>query len=117
VLVHMARQSGSANGGGTHRAFLEGATPAQLDAAAGLYLSRVASFAPHARYITDKQPFNWMWLGAISRLFPQSRVIHVVRDPLDTCLSCYLTHFNETVVYTSDLTHLGMNYVDQAQTM
>jgi hypothetical protein len=109
------RQVALPRGGTT--AFLEQATPTQLDAAAGLYLSRVASFAPYARYITDKQPFNWMRLGVVSRLFPEARVIHVVRDPLDTCVSCFMTHFNDSVTHASDLTHLGMNYVDQATTM
>jgi tetratricopeptide (TPR) repeat protein len=124
VLRHTAQQGGGGGGGGgsgsdpgAHRAFLERATPAQLDAVAGLYLSRVASFAPNARYITDKQPFNWMWLGLVSRLFPSARVIHVVRDPLDTCVSGYLTHFNESVLHASDLAHLGMNYADQTATM
>lgn len=116
-LTHVLRQTARQSGGGTHQSFLEQATPSQLDAAAGLYLSRVASFAPQARCITDKQPFNWMWLGLVSRLFPEARVIHVVRDPLDTCLSCYLTHFNDSVTHASDLTHLGMNFVDQAKTM
>jgi hypothetical protein len=98
--------------------FLSSATPSQLDGLAGLYLSRVVTMAPPAaRYITDKLPFNWMHLGVVSRLFPEARVIHVVRDPLDTCLSCYMTYFFDAVLYAADLRHLGMQYVDHVRLM
>lgn len=38
---------------------------------------------------TDKMPTNAEHLGLIARLFPNSRIIHVRRDPRDVCVSCF----------------------------
>ena len=43
--------------------------------------------------VVDKLPHNFMHLGLAAVLTPQARVIHAVRDPVDTCLSCYFQHF------------------------
>jgi len=37
----------------------------------------------------DKHPINFTRLGLIRRVFPNARIIHTIRNPLDTCLSCY----------------------------
>ena len=34
-------------------------------------------------------PFNFLHLGWISAAFPSARIVHCVRDPLDTALSCF----------------------------
>lgn len=44
---------------------------------------------PGASRITDKNPANLLHLGLISRLFPGAKVIRCVRDPADTCFSCW----------------------------
>ena len=43
--------------------------------------------------VVDKLPHNFLHLGLAAILTPQARVIHCVRDPVDTCLSCYFQHF------------------------
>lgn len=45
--------------------------------------------------ITDKMPTNFMVLGLIRILFPRARIIHCIRNPLDTCLSNYFQNFEE----------------------
>ena len=44
--------------------------------------------------VVDKLPHNFLHLGLAALLTPQARVIHCVRDPIDTCLSCYFQHFS-----------------------
>ena len=46
-----------------------------------------------ARYATDKLPLNIMRIGLIRLLFPEARIIHVLRHPLDAVLSAYFTPF------------------------
>jgi len=48
----------------------------------------------------DKNPLNIIHLGFISRIFPESKVIVVLRDPRDVCLSCFmqLFHLNESMM-------------------
>ncbi len=43
--------------------------------------------------IVDKNPMNFLHLGLIARLFPQARIVHCTRDPLDTALSIWFQNF------------------------
>jgi len=74
------------------------------------YLDRLAELSPDAARVTDKMPSNFLHLGLIALLFPEARVIHCVRDPLDTCLSCYFQPFGEGQDFSYDLGHLGAFY-------
>jgi tetratricopeptide (TPR) repeat protein len=77
--------------------------PQRLDAARAHYLQSVRVLYPGAEVITDKRPDNFLHLGLIRRLFPAARIIHTFRDPLDTCLSIFFTHFDPAQTYTTDL--------------
>ncbi len=41
----------------------------------------------------DKAPSNFFWLGFISILFPESKIIHIKRNIKDNCLSIYKNLF------------------------
>ncbi len=41
---------------------------------------------------------------------PEARIIHVMRSPLDTCLSCFTQYFSTSVPYSYDLSELGRYY-------
>jgi hypothetical protein len=87
------------------------------DAAAQEYLDYLQSLSGgEATRVTDKMPGNFMHLGLIDLLFPGARIIHCMRDPLDTCLSCYSQNFNGHE-YTHDLSHLGHFYRDYQRIM
>jgi tetratricopeptide (TPR) repeat protein len=49
---------------------------------------------PGPRYVVDKMPFNEVWLPLIRMAFPEAPVIHVVRHPLDVCVSMMSHAFN-----------------------
>jgi hypothetical protein len=38
-------------------------------------------------FFTDKMPFNEVYLPLLKMAFPQAKVVHVVRHPLDVCVS------------------------------
>lgn len=64
-----------------------------------------------ARIVTDKRPDNFLLIGLILRLFPNARVVHTVRDPLDTGMSVYFQHLDQRVAgYASDLGDIGHYY-------
>jgi hypothetical protein len=71
------------------------------------YLKRLRSFHATSRRIIDKLPLNFLYLGLISAMLPQARVIHTQRDPLDTCLSCYFQKFRTGQEYSYDLQNLA----------
>ena len=74
------------------------------------YMNRLQALNPSVDRITDKMPLNFLYLGLIAMLFPNARVIHCRRDPLDTCLSCYMTDFVAGHEFTTNLTWLGHFY-------
>ncbi|MEJ2652679.1 MAG: tetratricopeptide repeat protein [Gammaproteobacteria bacterium] len=74
------------------------------------YLHRLRSLCGDAERVTDKMPANYFPQGLIALLFPEARVIHCSRNPLDTCLSCYFQNFVEGNSYSNDLGHLGSYY-------
>ena len=80
-----------------------------MDRLANGYLDVLHEKGGDALRVTDKMPHNFMHLGVIDRLFPGARVIHCVRNPVDTCLSCYIQAFSGSG-YTSDLKQLGHYY-------
>jgi tetratricopeptide (TPR) repeat protein len=84
---------------------------------ASQYLNALAPLGPNARYVTDKMPLNFQALGLIQILFPGCHVIHCVRDPRDTCLSCYLTDFAVGNEFTFDLGQLAAFHRDYARMM
>ena len=85
-------------------------TPAALDEMASEYLDRLHVMDQAAVRVTDKMPHNFLHLGMIAMIFPRTRVIHVVRDPMDTCLSIYFQPFNELHAYACDLADIGYYY-------
>jgi len=45
------------------------------------------------RRLIDKQPWNLVEIPFIARLFPGARIVTVLRDPRDVCLSCFQQYF------------------------
>ncbi len=43
--------------------------------------------------ICDKLPFNYMNIGVIKKIFPNSTIIHLNRNPIDVCFSIYSLYF------------------------
>ncbi|MBZ0170987.1 MAG: sulfotransferase, partial [Phycisphaerales bacterium] len=83
-------------------------TDKSLTRAARGYLQKIRKISDkNAVRVTDKMPYNWRNLGLISLMFPNARVIHTVRNPLDTCLSCYFHDFIGVHPFAYDLAHLG----------
>lgn len=62
-----------------------------------------------ATHIVDKMPGNARFLGLIHVLFPNATIIHAMRHPLDSCLSCYFQNFAE-LWWTNDLQVIGKEF-------
>jgi tetratricopeptide (TPR) repeat protein len=75
-----------------------------------LYLEKAVAQAPAATRITDKMTVNFLYVGLIHLALPNATIIHAVRDPADTCLSCFTTHFTNANEHTYDLAELGRYY-------
>jgi tetratricopeptide (TPR) repeat protein len=73
----------------------------------GRYLAGIRRLAPAASRITDKMPANFLFAGLIHLALPNATIIHTVRDPVDTCISCFSKLFTEGNYQTYDLAELG----------
>lgn len=74
-----------------------GLPPARTAPAIARYLAALRRIGGDAARVTDKLPTNVFRLGAIHALLPNARLIHCLRDPIDTCLSIYTTNFGTPI--------------------
>jgi tetratricopeptide (TPR) repeat protein len=80
-------------GGKPYPDYLDALTTERANILADAYQSLVPRPPARVRSITDKNPQNFRLVPLIATLFPGARIVHCHRDPIDTCLSCYLTFF------------------------
>lgn len=74
------------------------------------YARRLAARAPGAARITDKMPSNFYFVGLIHLALPGAKIVHVRRNPVDTCVSCFSKLFAGEQNQTYDLRELGRFY-------
>ncbi len=75
-----------------------------------IYTTRVRARAPGAERIVDKMPLNFVFVGLIHLALPNARFINTLRDPLDTCVSCFSLLFTGAQPFAYDLAELGRYY-------
>lgn len=89
----------------------------QLAQLANDYYRSLAQSFPNAAWITDKRPDNFLYIGLIKQLFPDARIVHTTRDPLDNCLSIFFLHLDPSLSYALDLSDIGHHYRQYARLM
>ena len=87
-------------------------SPEVLGSFAQDYLHFIEHLCPEqSKFVTDKLPFNFFHVGLIKVLFPNAKIIHCKRNPLDTCLSNYMQIFErELRALNGSLEELGHFY-------
>ena len=72
--------------------------------------SMLGMFGP-ADYYVDKTPYNFLYCGLIRKAFPNARILHLVRDPMDTCYAVFKSLFSHAYYYSYDLEELADYYI------
>ena len=76
------------------------------------YYDKIDFFKSEKKIITDKAPLNFKWIGFIQLLFPNSKIIHCKRNPMDICWSNFKNSFSaNSLNFTYDLNDLGNYYL------
>jgi Flp pilus assembly protein TadD len=101
---------GAAAGGATYPDMIADMQPEHFHMLGAIYAERLAQLEPGALHIIDKMPQNFIYAGLIHLALPYAPIIHVVRDPIDTCVSCFAKLFVEGQAYSYDLAELGRYY-------
>lgn len=65
-----------------------------LSRLSNIYLNKIIGFSDK-KYIVDKLPLNFYWIGFIRYIFPNAKIIHINRNPIDVCFSIYKNLFVE----------------------
>jgi tetratricopeptide (TPR) repeat protein len=82
------------------------------------YTDATWKLAPDAERITDKMPSNFHFIGMIHLMLPHAKIIHAMRDPMDSCFSCYSRLFSESnLAFSYNLETLGRYYVRYIELM
>jgi hypothetical protein len=87
--------------------FVPALDAAAMRAVGARYVAALKRLAGGARRVTDKMPSNFFFAGLIHLALPNAPIIHTVRDPVDTCVSCFSKLFTAEQNHTYDLAELG----------
>jgi tetratricopeptide (TPR) repeat protein len=83
------------------------APAADMAAAGERYLRSTAWRLTGEKCFTDKLPSNFLNIGFIAAALPQARILHMVRDPVETCFSNLRELFSEANAYSYDMRELA----------
>ena len=62
------------------------------------------------RHIVDKNPSNYELAGVLSAAYPNAKIVHLLRNPVDNLLSLWMTPMSGNVGYASDRANLVHAY-------
>jgi len=82
-------------------------TPREWSRLGQRYLELTARWRKRRPKFTDKQPYNWLLIGAAQAMLPSARIIDCRRDPIETCWSCYQQVFPQGPAFSYDLQHIA----------
>lgn len=83
------------------------ASPETIQTWRQTYLDGLRAARPGEGLVTDKRPDNFLHVGLIKTMFPDARIIHTVRDPLDVCLSNFFLHLDRSMAHATDLSDIA----------
>jgi tetratricopeptide (TPR) repeat protein len=75
-----------------------------------IYVERLSKDGAAKDRIVDKLPPNFLFVGLIHLALPRAKIIHVKRNPVDTCVSCFSLLFAEDQPFAYDLEEVGRYY-------
>ena len=71
------------------------------------YIESTRGLTGETAYFIDKLPFNYLNVALIRLALPNARIVHVTRDPMDTCYAVFKTLFQRAYPFSYDLHDLG----------
>ena len=103
----------------TQRRLAEGAPLPAAHASLGIdfaflgadYMRGARDAAGGSALFIDKMPVNFMYCGPIRKALPKAKIIHLVREPLDSCYAVFKTLFFNSYHFSYDQQELGDYYI------
>ncbi len=80
------------------------------------YIKKTKEISLNKKYIINKLPLNFRWIGLVKLILPNAKIIHCKRNPMDTCLSIFQQNFytkgNEYSYKLSEIGYFFNLYID-----
>jgi hypothetical protein len=89
---------------------LERAAQADFEQIGARYLAQTQWRAGGRSHFVDKLPINWMQAGFIRRALPGARILHMTRDPIETCFSNFRAFFGVGYAYSYNFDALAAHF-------
>jgi tetratricopeptide (TPR) repeat protein len=88
-------------------ALAEAMKPNHFGTIAKNYLAAITRISNSAERVTDKLLTNFFFAGLIHMMFPNAKIVHTKRNPIDSCLSTWTKLFKDDMPHSYDLGELG----------
>jgi hypothetical protein len=75
------------------------------------YLDSTRPLTGHSPHFVDKMPLNFLYAGLIHMALPQARIIHMVRNPMDSCYAIYKRLFQDAYPWSYDLDEIAAYFL------
>ncbi len=88
-----------------------------FDMLGNAYLESSRPLTGHTAYFVDKMPLNFLYAGLIRLALPQAKIVHLTRQPMDTCYAIYKRLFQDAYPWSYDLDEIASYYAAYRQLM
>ena len=95
------------SGAENKESLIERAASMELTDIARQYRRATTERSEGARFVIDKTPLNFLYLGIIAKAMPNAKIIHVERDPMDVGFAMYKTLFRMGYPFSYNLTEIA----------
>lgn len=109
--VVVRRMAGVAGAPRHAAAVFEAAANVDTKALGELYLSSTARQRGKLPRFVDKLPLNYLYMGLIAKALPNARIVHVTRNPIDSCFANYKQLFADAYFHSYDQREMARYYV------
>lgn len=75
------------------------------------YMETTRSLRSDLPYFVDKLPVNYLYAPLIAAALPNAKIIHVTRDPMDSCFASYKQFFAEAYYHSYDQGEMARHHL------
>jgi tetratricopeptide (TPR) repeat protein len=81
------------------------------------YARSIRRYGKDAARLIDKTPLNYLYIGLIRLALPNAKIVHVVRNPMDSCYGMYRSLFRAGYPFSYDFGDLARYYIGYRRLM
>ena len=95
----------------SRQALVKQSAELDFDTLGQAYLDSSRPLTGHSPHFVDKMPLNFLYAGLIHMALPHAKIVHLVRNPMDTCYAIYKRLFQDAYPWSYDLDEIAAYYL------